>query len=222
MTNTYWLERVTIKLNRAFLSGKLLSKWVPDQEDPKAESQALDTLEIAGVIKSPGGFEGAPKELQYRIVDLKGGFAHSAPTRQITDFDYDKFKHFCEANGINPTSGGIPAVLEILDGVQPIIHIGDNTYKLESLNNSSTTQPVVAYASKHPDKDISLDELRTHISRTQLHQDSVNIRQLFKKNVFGKDGLLKSFAEIGVKSFLLKKTVLLTHDEITAIKKAST
>lgn len=222
MTDNYWLERVTTKLNQAFLTGKLLDNWVPDPDDPDAESSALDILEIAGVIKSPGGFEGAPAQLQYRIVDLKEGFARSAPTRQITDFDYDKFLHFCETNGFNPTSSGMLAHLENIDDVQPVITVGDNRYTLESLNSSSTTQPIVAYAAKHPDKNVPIDELRTHITRKQLHADTANIRQLFKKSVFGEKGLLKQFAEIGVKSFLLKKTALLTAEEISAIKKAST
>jgi hypothetical protein len=222
MTNTYWLERVVTKLHQALLSGKLLNRWVPDNEDPEAESRALDTLEIAGVIKSPGGFEGAPAPYQYRIVDLRAGFARSAPNREIVDFDYDKFLRFCEINNFNPTSGGVSAQLEIIDGVQPVIHIGESKYALESLNNSGTTQPIVAYAAKHPDRNIPIDELRAHITNTQLHKDTANIRQLFKKNVFGEKGLLKPFAEIGTKSFLLKKTALLTPDEITAVKKANT
>lgn len=222
MTDTYWLERVVFKLNQAFLSGKLLNNWVPDQENPEAESNALDTLEIAGVIKSPGGYEGAPAQYQYRIVDLREGFARNAPTRQITDFDYTKFVHFCEKNGINPAGGGISAQLKILDDVQPIITIGDSKYALESLNSSGTPQPVVAYAAKHPDREIPIDELREHITRKQLRITEANLRQIFKKNVFGEKGLLKSFADIGTKSFLLKKTALLTADEVSAIKKAST
>ena len=211
-----------MKINRAFLNGELLKNWVPDEDDPEEESQALDTLEIAGIIKSPGGYEGAPAEFQHRIVDLREGFAHSAPNRRITDFDYNNFLHFCEKNGINPSSGGISAQLKILDDVQPVITIGDSRYPLESLNSSGTPQPIVAYAAKHPDREIPIDELRTQITREQLRKADANIKQIFKKNVFREKGLLGAFAEIDAKSFRLKMSALLTSEQVNAISKAST
>lgn len=199
-----------------------MGKWVPDEEDPEAESRALDTLEIVGIIKSPGGFEGAPAQYQYRIVDLKSGRPRSAPSREIVDFDYDKFIRFCETHGFNPTAQGVSAQLEIVDEVQPVIRIDDTRYVLKSLDSTGLPQNIVAYAWKNPDRRIALDELRQHINMTQLRNDRANLAQTFdKKNVFGKHGILSSFAEIETRSFLLKRNTLLTPSEVAAIKTAS-
>ena len=219
MKDGYWLERVIAKLYLSFLNNNALSKWIPDEEDPEEESRALDTLELVGVIKSPAYYEGA----DYRITDLRGGNAQSAPTRQIIDFDYDKFMRFCETNGFNPTANGIAARLEIIDDVQPVISINDIRYVLRSMDDSGLPQKVVAYAWNNPDRRISLDEFRQNISMTQIHKESASLKQTFdKKNLFGKQGMLRVFAEIDVRSFLLKRDALLTPSEVAAIKTAST
>ena len=222
MDNSYWLGRVINKLNISFLNGTVMSQWVPDKENPDAESRALDVLEIADVIKSPGGYEGAPKEYQYRIVDIRGGFARSSPQRRIVDFDYDKFIRFCETHDINPTAKGIPAQLEVVDEVQPVITIERARYTLRSLDSGRLPQEIIAYAWKNPDRRIPLDEFRQHISMVQLHKDDATITQILdKKNIFGKNGILHAFAELEVRSLLLKRDALLTPSEIATIKKAS-
>jgi len=219
MENAYWLKRVVAKLHLSFLNNNVLSKWVPDDENPLEESRALDTLELVGIIKSPGFFEGN----HTRIKDLRAGNARSAPTRQIIDFDYDKFIRFCETHGLNPTANGTSAQLEIVDGVQPVIHIQDARYAFRTLSAIGLPQKIVEYAWKHPDRRISLDELRQNISTVQLHDDDCRLTQVFdKKNLFGKNGLLQAFAEVEVRSFLLKHNALLTPNEITAIQANST
>jgi len=120
MNNDYWLERVISKLHATFLNGKVMSKWVPDNEDNDAESHALDTLEIAGIIESPGGWEGTNGT---RIIDIRNGSAKPDAVRRVENFNYDKFMRFCETNGFNPTAKGISARLEILDEVQPVVTI---------------------------------------------------------------------------------------------------
>lgn len=218
MDDNYWLRRVVTKLYAKLLSNNVLANWTPDAEDPEQESRALDTLELVGIIKSPAYFEGA----DYRILDIRSGHAQSAPTRQLIDFDYDKFIRFCETNGLNPTVNGVSARLEIIDGVQPVIHIESKSYTLMSLNTNGLPQKVVALAWKNPDRRISLDELRQNIDMVQLRKDDVSLRQTFdKKNIFGKNGILQAFAEIDVRSFLLKRDALLTSNEIEAIKVAS-
>lgn len=222
MNDNYWLKRVATKLNASFLSGKVMHQWVPDQEDPEAESRALDTLEVAGIIKSPGGFEGAPSHLQYRVIDLKSGRTRSAPTRKIVDFDYDKFIRFCETNGLSLTANDIDAQLEIVDGVQPVIIIEDTRYPFTPLSAGMLPQRIIAYSWKQPDNRLSLNELRQNIDTAQLQKDDANLNQIFdKKNIFGKHGNLKAFAEIEAKTFLLKRSALLTPNEVEAIKLAS-
>ena len=223
MDDNYWLKRVITKLHAKLLSNNLLGNWAPDGEDSNAESRALDTLEIAGIIKSPGGFEGAPPHLQYRVTDLRSGMTRSAPNRRIVDFDYDKFIRFCEANGLNPTANGMSAQLEIIDGVQPIIHIEGDRYPLTSMDASGLPQKIIAFAWNNPDRRISLDELRQNIGMNQIKKDDARLTQILdKKNVFGKNGILRAFAEIEVRSFLLRQTAILTPNEIVAIKTAST
>jgi len=218
MENGYWLKRVVAKLNVSFLNNNVLSKWIPDDENPAEESRALDTLELVGIIKSPGFFEGD----HTRIKDLKGGNARSAPTRQIIDFDYDKFIRFCETHGLNPTANGTSARLEIVDGVQPIIYIEGARYAFRALSAIGLPQKIVDYAWSHPDRRIPLDELRKNISMVQL-DDECNLNQVFdKKNLFGKHGLLQAFAEVEIRSFLLKGNALLTPSEIAAIQTNST
>ncbi len=222
MDMNYWLKRVITKLNASFLSGTVMGQWTPDEDDPEAESRALDTLEIAGVIKSPGGFEGAPSHLQYRVVDLKSGRVRSAPTRRIVDFDYDKFIRFCETSGYSPLVITTSARLEILDGVSPVIYIEDKRYALTAMNASGLPQKIIAFAWKNPDKRLSLDELRQNIDMVQLKKNDANLNQIFdKKNVFGKNGILKAFAEINVKDFLLKRKTSLTPSEVENIKSIS-
>lgn len=218
----YWLKRVITKLNAAFLSGTLMGQWTPDEDDPEAESRALDTLEIAGVIKSPGGFLGAPAHLQYRVVDLKSGGVHSAPTRRIVDFDYDKFIRFCETSGYNPTPISTSARLEIIDDTSPTVYIDNKRYIFAAMGTGGLPQQIVAFAWKNPDTRLSLDELRQNIEMVQLKRSDINLNQIFdKKNVFGKNGALNAFAEINVKDFLLKRTTLLTPSEIENIKSIS-
>lgn len=215
MNDNYWLRRVTTKLNAKLLSGDLMSDWTPDEENPEQESRALDTLELVGIIKSPAYFEGA----NYRIVDIRSGHAQSAPTRRLIDFDYDKFIRFCETNGYNPTSNGTSARLELIDGVQPVIYIEDERYTLMSMNASGLPQKIVAFAWKNSDTRLSLDELRQNVNTAQLKRHDANLNQIFdKKNVFGKNGILKAFAEINVKDFLLKSSALLTPSEVEDIK----
>ena len=220
MDNNYWLRRVIAKLYAKLLSNDVLGNWTPDDKDPEQESRALDTLELVGIIKSPAYFEGA----DYRILDIRSGHAQSAPTRQLVDFDYDKFIQFCELNGLNPTPNGVPARLEIVDDVQPVIYIEDKRYVLTALDDSGLPQKIVAFAWKNPDNErISLDELRQNINMTQIKKDDARLTQVFdKKNVFGKRGILKSFAEIDVREFRLKRSALLTPSEVEAIELAST
>jgi hypothetical protein len=217
--NHYWLERVVFKLNAAFLNGTVMSKWVPDQEDPEAESRALDTLEIAGIIKSPAIFEGSLPNT-YRVHALRGGWKRSDPTRQIVDFDHEKFLQFCAMNGLNPTTSGILAQLKIVDGVEPVVSIGGDSYSLKSLGGDSRPQRIVAYAYKNLGYEISLDTLQKNINLRQLQGERQNLKQIFKGNVFGEHGLLEAFTEIDKRTFLLKDRALLTPDQAAAIKKA--
>ena len=220
MNNNYWLERVISKLYSSFLNGNVLSEWIPDDEDNDAESRALDTLEIAGIIASPGGWEGTNGT---RIVDLQDGFARTDATRRIAIFEYEKFIRFCELNGLNPTYKGVLAQLEIVDDVQPVIIIDDKRYALKSLNDSGLPQKVIAYAWNNLNRRISLDELRKNISMVQIQKEDASLKQTFdKKNIFGKNGILQTFAEIDVRSFLLKRDTLLSPNEIAEIKLAST
>jgi hypothetical protein len=223
MDNSYWLERVISKLNTSFMSGTVMGEWAPDQENPEAESRALDVLEIAEVIKSPGGFMGAPAKYQYRIVDIKEGFARSNPNRRITSFNYDKFIQFCNVNGFNPTVTGVLAQLKIEDEVQPIITIDNIRHALKAMPAGRLPQRIIAYAWKNPDKRISLDELRENIAMVELKRDDATITQILdKKNIFGKNGALSAFAEIDTRSILLKQETRLAPDKVVAIKKSST
>jgi len=57
----------------------------------------------------------------------------------------------------------------------------------------------------------------------QIQKEAASLNQIFdKKNIFGKNGILQTFAEIDVRSFLLKRDALLSPSEIAAIKSAST
>src|SRR6266540_4244721 len=218
-SNYYWLERVAFKLNASFLNGTVMSNWVPDQEDPEAESRALDTLEIADIIKSPGLIESTIPN-NYRILSIRSGWVPSNPVRKIVDFNYERFLNFCAINGLNPTASGILAKLKIIDEVQPVISIGEDSYKLKSLGVDKMPQRIVAYAYKNIGDEISLDTLRKNVNLRQLQDDSQNLKQIFKGNVFGQDGLLEAFAKIDKRTFLLKDHVLLTPDQTAVIKKA--
>ena len=219
MDDNYWLKRVITKLYAKLLSNNVLGNWTPDEESPEQESRALDTLEMVRIIDSPGEFEGGGN----RIVSLsRGGNPRSAPNRQIIRFDYDKFMHFCETNGFDPAKDGTVARLEVADGVQPIVYVEDDRYPLTAMDSSGLPQKVVAFAWKNPNRRISLDELRQNIDMTQIKKDDASLTQTFdKKNIFGKNGILKAFAEIEVRSFLLKQSTSLTLNEVEAIKKAS-
>ncbi len=211
----YWLERVVFKINASFLNGTLMGNWIPDQEDPEAESRALDILEVAGIIKSPAYFEGA----DYRILDINSGHALSAPTRQIIYFDYKDFLQFCAMNGLNPTVSGMSAQLKIIDEVEPVISIGKDDYKLKSLSTGSKPQRIIAYAYKKLGEEIGISALRENINIRQLQKDDVNLKQIFKDNVFGENGLLEAFAEIDKRTLLLKSHTLLTPSQVASIKK---
>lgn len=140
--------------------------------------------------------------------------------RLLDGFNYEKFQRFCELHGFNPSTNGTIAKLEIISDVTPVVEVAGKRYTLPTLSTAGVPQKIIAYASKHFDTLLEIDDLRENVHATQLTAKGANIKQSFRKNIFS--GELASFADISSKSFMLKSQALITPSELEAIRKLST
>ena len=246
-SNDKWIKRVLIKLNELFLEGSDFDdrRWIFDWDDKLStdknlenvwnEDRALETLTKAEVIKSRSLDNRYRNEVLNSIelhgedATVYGDWRTTDPAhreyeyeRWIDGFNYKNFQRFCELHGFNPSNNGILVKLEIGSGVTPVVNAQGVKYRLTALGAGTIPQEIIQYASKNFDEELSIEVLRTVTKNIQLKADSANIKQFFRKNVFGSNGVLAPFADISSKSFSLKSTAILSPSELAAIEKSST
>ena len=246
-SNEKWIKRVLTKLNELFLEGSDFDdrRWIFDWDDKLStdknlenvwdEDRALETLTKAEVIKSRS-LENRYRNEVLNSIELHGKNATVYSDWYTTDpahreyeyerwldgFNYKSFQRFCELHGFNPSNNGILAKLEIGSGVTPVVHAQGVKYRLVALGAGTIPQEIIQYAAKNFDEELSIEVLRASTKNIQLKADNANIKQCFRKNVFGSKGVLARFADISSKSFELKREVILTPSELAAIEKVST
>lgn len=118
------------------------------------------------------------------------------------------------------TLGTITAGIQIIQDV-PIVIVSGKQYKLETLHPGATLDIInFAFKNERLDKPLQLQSLRTQIGGTALNSPDANFKQIFKKNPF-LVGALKPFADIGKKSIIFKREVLLTSRDLEDIQNHS-
>jgi hypothetical protein len=243
----YWLNRVAIKLHQLYFSGidfkldegRWLFDWNEDLateanlQNVAAEDKALTIFTQTGVIKSThkDNFY-LSQQLESFADPLRGHVIwgswdkFDAPKREydylrfIDGLDWDKFLEFCGEYGLSYKEDAVPATLEIKNQV-PIVHVGERTYTLKTLQDGSTLDAIQA-AYDHADESFGFDELRRWTKKP--FEAKTRFTDIFRKNKneFSNGMVLNPFVNITTKSFRLNKKALLTPAQLSAIQKNST
>ena len=138
--------------------------------------------------------------------------------RTLDKFNYDNFISFCKQINYAPSNKDIAAVLELEDGLTPVVHVNGSEYRFLSLINGSVTQKISEYAADNFNKQCTLDELKKRLSLKQLSEKGANLKQMFKKNIFSENGTLKYFVSIYPNSIRFQQQASLTPEELESIK----
>ena len=244
----YWLTLVSVKLYKKHLEGFDFTygenywdfDWSEELsleanlDNVLAEDNALTTFTASGVIES------VRKENFYRNQQLES-FADPArghlvwgerwnefdPAKReydylriVDDFNWKVFLEFCNDVKLDYKQSGILASLELKNQV-PIVHVGDEAYVLNTLQNG-TTLDIIQAAYDHIDIRFSFVQLRAWTGKSFAAQN--RFTDLFRegKNAFSNNGLLSPFAEINKRDFMLKKHVHLSQIALDAIRESRT
>ena len=245
----HYLNLVASKLYKQFITGMDFEReehrWVFDWdknisleenlENVASEDKALILLNnVAAIVSSskPNYFRDQQYEAWERFGKDSGGmwglrWEQTDPAHREYDFirfidtlHLDEFKAFCEEHGINYKDDKIAATLEITNQV-PIIKAGGKVYQLRTLQSGLALE-IIEHALSHPDEEVTFDKIRRWTGKPNAFKSQNNFKQLFRRNELGEKNILKAFARIGTKSFILNQRALLTQKELWAIQKLST
>lgn len=243
----HWLNRVAVKLNKLQFSGIDFNiheyEWVFDwnekasEEDNlknvAAEDNALTVFDRMKVIESDHRDNFYRNQHYEGLFDPAGSHDvwadwkdfHPAKqtydyVRMIYDLDYDKFLAFCAEHELTLKETVTPATLTITDQ-KPVIEVANTQYILKSLQDGTTLE-IIEAATAYPNEKLSVAKLRLAIGKPNALTSQNNLKQIFRKNEFGKGNILHPFAEITSTSFMLKTRASLTPSELSAIQKVST
>lgn len=245
-----WTRRVLFKLYEHFLNGSNFDDlrwtfdWYNDLDKDenvdciKHEDRALETLHLAGIIeifRIPNTFneeamnpraDTPEKKRKMYAAWYSQDIAHQTydSVTAITKFSYERLQGFCKERGISfdtPNDNGGTSVKLAVSYGTPTIELPGTSYTMATLGDGSLTQKIIEHAHKHPGEALSIDELRQHISNSQLNEHEVNLRQVFKSNAFDSKRELGHFADIKAKSFKLNQVAYLLPGHIRRIAKKS-